>query len=145
MPNLGETEKHLDKGYILIRYSGVYDTAYLSIDAAAFLKSALPEEILNLRAVVVDLNAVSEIRMFDSDRAFSDKIFREMKLACDSVGIDILEIFPNVQRIIICPTHLREVWTERMEHIQRARTWKQFPEFVFSDSHEAAVAAVNPL
>jgi hypothetical protein len=146
MPYLSETEKHLDKGYVLFRYYGVYDTASLIIDTAAFLKSAPREEILNLRALVVDLNAVSEITMSDSDRSLTDKVFREMKLACGSVGIDILEIIPNIQRIIICPTHLKELWKERTERFQRAHeAWQLLPENVVLDSHEAAVAAINPL
>ena len=142
---MGETEKHFDKGYVLFRYSGAYNTDYIIRDLAPLLASASREELLNFRALIVDLNAVSEIKMFDSDVSINSGAFLDFKGSLDLKALDIQEIALNLQRLIICPTHLRGAWSERMERVKTAAVWRILPKFVFFDTPEAAVAAVNPV
>jgi len=143
MPISSETEKNFDKGYVLFRYSGVYDDHYMVRDVAALLAVASREEVLNLRALIVDLNAVSEVTMVNSDASINNLSFRKMKKSLELKNLDIQEIAPNVQRFIICPAHLRGAWSERMERVQTAIAWRTLPEIVLFDTREAAVAAVN--
>jgi hypothetical protein len=143
MPILSETEKNFDKGYVLFRYSGVYDDDYISRGIVALLAVASREEILNLRAVIADLNAVSEVTMVNTDASINNLSFRKLKKSLELKNLDIQEIAPNVQRFIICPAHLRGAWSERTERVQTAIAWRTLPEIVFFDTREAAVAAVN--
>ena len=99
-----------------------------------------PEEILNVRALVIDLNAVSDITMDDTDISNSHYILQKMKLALDSMGFDLRAIRPDLQQLIICPTRLRKAWLERFER----GLLLGLSEPVFFDTLEAAVAAVPP-
>ena len=145
MTDLSSTEKHLDQGYVLLRYEGVYDSHLINLDCLVPLATATLEEVLNLRALVIDLTAVSEITMADSDVYTHQYVYGEMKLLLDALDVDIGEIVKNTQRLTVCPTHLRKAWLERMEIIQLAPGWHQLSEVVFFDTIEAAVAAVNPV
>ena len=64
---MSETEKHLDKGYIVFRFSGFYDDDHFPRGMVFLMATTLPEEVLNLRPMIVDLNAVSKIAMANSD------------------------------------------------------------------------------
>jgi len=142
---MSETENHLDKGYVLFRYSGVYNTDHIVLDLAPLLASASREEILNFPALIVDLNAVREIKMFDSDQSINNAAFLDFKRSLELKGLDIQEITLNLQRLIICPIHLRGAWSERMERVQTASVWLPLPGIVYFDTLDAAVAAVNPV
>ena len=143
MPILSETEKNFDKGYVLFRYSGVYDNNFLNRGMVDLLTVASAEEVLNLRALIVDLNAVSEIAMDNSDASINTLLFRKMRESLELKNVDIQEIASNLQRLFICPSHLKGAWLERMERIQTATVWQPLQEIVFFDTPEAAIAAVN--
>lgn len=142
---MSETEKHLDKGYILFRYSGVYDDDHVTRGIVALMATTLPEEVLNFRAMIVDLNAVSEIGMANSDGSKHNQAYQKMERALDIKGLKILSVISNLQRLIICPTHLRGPWSERMKRIQTAALLPPLSDIVYFDTPEAAVAAVNPV
>ena len=142
---MSETEKHFDKGYVLFRYSGVYNTDHIALDFAPLLASASREEILDFRALIVDLSAVSEIKMFDSDGSITSTAFLDFKRSLELKGLDIQEVTLTFQRLIICPIHLRGAWSERMERVQTAAVWRSLPDIVYFDTLDAAEAAVNPV
>ncbi|MFT6892134.1 MAG: hypothetical protein ACJASY_004194 [Halioglobus sp.] len=145
MPDPREAEEHLDEGYVIFRYSGVYDGASLSLDMIDLMSRASTEEILNLRALIVDLSAVSKITMAESDISMNTHVFQKIKSQLPSADIDMEAIATHLQRLIICPAHLREAWSERMVRIQNAGVWQRLPQYVFHETTAAAVAAVNPI
>lgn len=142
---MSETEKHLDKGYIIFRYSGVYDDDHVTRGMVALMATTLPEEVLNFRAMIVDLSAVSEIGMANSDGSNHNQTFQKMKRSLDLKGLNILDLTSILQRLIICPAHLRGAWSERMKRIQTAALLPPLPDIVYFDTLDAAVAAVNPV
>ena len=106
---------------------------------------ASTKEILNLRALIIDLSTVSDIALADSDISMNTHVFHKIKSRLPSTDIDMEAITTNLQRLIICPTHLREAWSGRMARVQNSGAWQRLPQFVFYDTTEAAVAAVNPV
>ena len=80
MPIVSEIEKLFDKRYVLLRYSGVYDDEYIARDMVALMAVASREELRNLGALIVDLNAVSNVTMDNSDVSINNLSFRKMKM-----------------------------------------------------------------
>lgn len=93
---------------------------------------ASTKEILNLRALIVDLSTVSDIALADSDISMNTHVFHKIKSRLPSTDIDMEAITTNLQRLIICPTHLREAWSGRMARVQNSGPGNDFLSLCFT-------------